>query len=251
MTELPFATLPVDPGVADRPPRELQPTVATYVSLIELGLITSARSLQRSLGPSQVGHPCDRRLVYLLDGTAPTNFGDPMKLLIGIGVHDALAEVFRRVDGGSGRFLVEEYASYRGCAGNFDLLDQFNHCLVDWKTTTKTRLAKYIKDGPPDQYQVQVQIYAAGLQTAGYQVDQIAVVFLPHDGALTQAWAWLATPDRSVADAAIDRVQALQGRDPREVVATPDRHCTYCDHYNPRTTDLSIACPGPKPGGKK
>jgi hypothetical protein len=248
--DLPFAPVPVDPGTVKDPPREPQPLVAAYTSLIELGLGSSMRNLQRAIGPSQIGHPCDRHLVYLLDGTPTVNFSDPMKLLAGIGIHGALAEVFRRLDSGHGRFLVEEYVNYRGCEGTCDLLDQYLHVLVDWKTTSKARMAKYIKDGPPDQYRVQVQVYAAGLRSVGFQVDQIALIFLPHDGALAQTWAWTTEPDQSIADAAIERLAALRTREPPTTPASPDRYCGYCDHYNPRAADLQLGCPGPK-GAKR
>jgi hypothetical protein len=245
VTDLPFAPVPDDPGNASQPPREQQPLVAAYTSLIELGLGTSGRNIQTEIGPSQIGHPCDRHLAYLLDGVPTVNYSDPMKLITGIGVHSVLADVFRRIDLGHGRFLVESYVNYRGCEGTCDLLDQFLHVLVDWKTTSKARLAKYVKDGPPVQYRVQVQVYAAGLRSAGYQVDQIALVFLPHDGALAQTWAWMTEPDQSIADAAIDRLDALRNL-PGTPTATPDRYCGYCDHYNPRATNLQLGCPGPK-----
>jgi hypothetical protein len=246
MSDLPFATLPVDTGVREEIPRQPQsPLVAAYASMIQLGLINTPRNLQRSIGPSQIGHPCDRHLVYLIDGTPIVNYSDPMKLLAGVGIHGCLAEIFRRLDGGHGRFLVEEYVSYRDIAGSCDLFDMWLHTVIDWKTCSKARLAKYIKDGPPDQYRVQIQMYAAGLQRAGHQVDRCALIFLPHDGALSQAWAWETAPDQSIADAAVDRLDSLKS-DPPATPATPGRYCAYCDHYNPRATDLQLGCPGPK-----
>ena len=129
-------TLPADPGPEKR---ELQPIVATYASMIELGVITTSRSLSMHVGPSQLGWVCDRRLAYALHGTPAVNIGDPMKLLAGTGVHLFLADIFAALDRKSGRFLVEVPVEYRGCRGTADFYDVWAHTLIDWKTTSKSR----------------------------------------------------------------------------------------------------------------
>lgn len=247
MTALPFATsLPTDPGPDRTPPPEQSPLVATLTSTIEWGTVTSPRSLQVRVGASEVGHTCQRRLAYALHETAAAAFSDPMRLVVGTGVHLHLEQIFRRFDGHSGRLLVEHPVEYRGVPGVIDLFDQYLGVLVDWKTTGKTTLARYIKAGIPVHYRVQAQIYAAGLAAQGYDVRTVAVVFLPYDGALSQAWDWQAVPDRGEADRAIDRLDALRAdpRTPDQVPASPDRLCGWCPWYRPRSTDLARACPG-------
>jgi hypothetical protein len=236
-------TLPDDPGPAKREP---QPIVAAYASMIELGVLTTKRSLSSHVGPSQLGWVCDRRLAYKLHNTPAINIGDPMKLLAGIGVHLALADIFAALDKGSGRFLVEQPVAYRDCRGTADLYDVWNHTLIDWKTCSKSSLAGYIKNGPPEPNRIQIQLYAAGFQELGYRVDEAALFYLPLDGPLSHAWAWTTAPDRAIADAAIERGQALLDVNPYAAVATPGRECGYCDQYNPRATDLRLGCPGKK-----
>ena len=236
-------TLPDDPGPERR---ELQPMVAAYASMIELGVLTTKRSLSTHVGPSQLGWVCDRRLSYALHGTPAVNLSDPMKLLAGTGAHLALADIFTGLDQGAGRFLVEIPTSYRDCRGSADFYDVWTHQLIDWKTCSKSSLASYIKNGPPEQYRVQIQLYTASLQAAGYQVDEAAVFFLPLDGPLSHAWAWTTTPDRAVADAAIERRNRLREVDPADADATPDRSCGHCSWYSPRATDLRFGCPGKK-----
>lgn len=167
-----------------------------------------------------------------------------MRLLVGSGVHYALEKLHRRLDHGAGRFLTEVPVTYRGIPGSADLYDSFLKVLLDWKTTGKDRLAKYRADGPPINYRVQVQIYSAGLIDAGFDVQTVALAFLPYDGSLRQLYIWETTPDRTEADAAIDRLEGLRGKDPADVPPVPDRLCAYCAHYNPRSTDLNRSCPG-------
>lgn len=223
---------------------EEDPFTQALINLIELGAVTSARSTQSGIGMSQIGHACDRRIAYLTSGTPKTNFGDPLKLLVGIGLHLALKEIFVRLDGGSGRFLVEESVTYRDIPGSFDLFDRWTKTVIDWKSTTKVRLNQYRKEGPPRSYLAQAQGYAAALAYRGEAVRQIAIVFLPVDGALSAIWAYRTGVDPSIADDAIDRVNRLRGHDPANTPATPDRLCPWCDHYQPASTNLSIGCPG-------
>lgn len=249
-TTLPFERVPTEPA---RERTERAPASALEMVLgshIELGTITSDRSLQTAIGASEVGYPCPRRLAYALSGAPVVNHGDPMRLLVGTGVHLVLEEIHHRLDRGAGRFRTELATVYRNVPGKADLLDTYLHLLLDWKTCSKERLAKYAKDGAPINHRVQIQIYAAGLRAAGYDIERVGVVFLPYDGALSQIHVWEASPDPTEADAAIDRLEGLRGKDPADVPAVPDRLCAYCAHYNPRSTDLNRACPGTTKGAK-
>lgn len=236
----PFAPIPGDPGAETTPQSNL---TAVAVSNIELGVLTSKRSLQSVIGASEVGHPCDRRLAYRANDTPAVNLGDPMRLLVGTGMHREVEDIIRRLDQGAGRFLTEVTVVYRGIPGQADMYDAYLGALYDWKTTGKARLAIYRKNGIPPAYRVQVQIYAAGLAERGYHVRDLAVCFLPYDGALSQAWSWETKPDKGIADAAIDRLRVVERLEPAAADATPDRLCPYCPYYNPRATDLNLGCP--------
>jgi len=239
---------PVDPGV-EKPPvdPESAALTASLAALIRTGLDNSERSQQISIGASEAGFGCARRLSYKLAGTAPVNFPDPMKLLVGIGVHLALADIFGRL---GSRWLVEHPVSYADIPGTLDLYDQANYDLIDWKTTTKSRLAVYRKDGPPAHYLAQIRLYAAALVQAGYKVKRTAIVFLPVDGTLDDMWAYLSTPDGAGALAVAERLHDLADSDPADIAATPDRYCGWCGSYRPGSTDLDVACPGSATKGK-
>ena len=212
--------------------------------LVHLGSATAPRSVQSSLGSSEAGHACDRRIAYRLAGARSTNLRDPLRAFVGSGFHLAVADLFRRLDAGSGRFLVEQRLSYRGLPGTVDLFDRFTNTVIDWKTTLKAKLSKVRHDGPAQPYVVQAQLYGAALAAAGEDVRSVALAFVPVDGTLNDLWVWRARFDQRIADEAIDRVERLAGKDPATVKHTPDRLCPWCSHYREGSTDLTVGCPG-------
>lgn len=226
--------------------------VESYTSLIALGAATSPRSLQLAIGSSEIGFDCDRRLAYKLAGTRPVHRSlDPMRSIIGIGVHLELAQIFDRLDNESGRFLIEQIVMYRSVPGQVDLYDRFNGMVVDWKTSTASRIRQYRREGLPRNYTTQIQMYGAGLTVLGETPKNTAIITLPIDDDLSKAWAWVTPYNQSIADAAVDRLNSLRGRDPAEVPNHPDRLCQYCDHFRPESKDLRIGCPGPSEKGNE
>jgi hypothetical protein len=216
-------------------------------SLLFLGSVTDPRSLQVSLGSSEAGHVCQRRKAYKLAGTPTVNFRDPLRSMVGKGVHLGFAEMMTRLDGGSGRFLVESRVEYRGIPGTVDLYDRMTGTVVDWKTTTLAKVKHLRHEGPAASYVTQTQLYGAGLKAAGEDVRTVALLFVPVDGSLDQMWAWRQPFDQRVADTAVDEVESLRGRDPATVPSTPDRLCGWCAHFRYGSTDLSVGCPGATP----
>src|SRR4051812_13516148 len=60
---------------------------------------SSARTLQRHLGPSELGHPCDRQVVGKLAGLPTTNHVvDPWPSVLGTATHAWLAEAFTKAN---------------------------------------------------------------------------------------------------------------------------------------------------------
>jgi hypothetical protein len=209
---------------------------------------TRARSLQTTIGPSDVGQPCARRLAYKVVGARPVNFRDPLTAMFGTGMHEVIAEGIDRLEGMTNRYLIEHRVSYRGIAGSVDIYDRFTKRTTDWKTAAKARIRQYQRDGVPKDYLTQLNIYAQGLIEQGEQVDVIALTFIPRDGKLTDIWSWAESPNKSLADEAIDRFEAIRARallvGPAEVEATPTVFCGWCPFHRKNATDLTVACPG-------
>ena len=225
---------------------------AVYSTLISVGVTTSPRSLQTEIGASEIGSGCDRQISYKANGIVPVNYRDPLRLLAGTGMHLALAEVFDRVNANSGRFLVEYPVSYRGLRGHVDLYDRQLRTVVDWKSSTLSKIRHIRHDGVNAAYRTQVQCYAAGLREAGEDPLKVAILFVPFDGTLEEIYPFVEPVARQVVDDAIDRYERIAGQGhPANVTPTPSRLCPWCDHYRPGSKDLTVGCPGPDKGEVK
>lgn len=211
---------------------------------------TKSRSRQTTVGPSEIGQDCPRRLAYRIAGTPAVNFPDPLKAMIGTGLHEVIASGLHRLEGGTGRYLIEHSVTYRGITGSVDIFDRFTRRAIDWKTTTKTRIRSYQREGPPTPYVIQANIYAQGLIAQGEQVDLIALTFIPRDGVLSDVWTWANSPNKEIADKAITRYEDIQEQTrqapngPAGVRAVPSTLCGYCPNHRKDATDPSVACPG-------
>ncbi|QXJ19651.1 PD-(D/E)XK nuclease family protein [Actinomadura graeca] len=205
--------------------------------------ITASRSLAHRVGPSALGTACDRQLAYAASGTPRLNFeADPWAALVGNAIHTWQAELFRALDAGSGRFLVESTVTYRNVSGTADLYDRRERIAIDWKTTKKNKIRTIRRSGKaPQNYVTQLQTYGAGLAAGGERPERVALVWLPVDGGLGDIFAWVAPFDQAIADAAVDRLGSLRGLPPRSVAATPSRLCAWCDWYQPGGGQ---GCPG-------
>lgn len=235
------------------PDAEAYALETTMRSLIALGASMHPRTKQKTVGMSEVGRSCARRLAYKMADATPVNLTDPLRALVGAGVHAAMAETFRRLDGGSGRFLVEIPLAYRSVPGTCDLYDRLTGTVVDWKTTLKAKIGRLRVDGPSAEYMTQVQMYAAALATRGEDVRAVALVFVPVDSSLNDLWAWRGAVDLARADAAVDRLNGIRRTElednlarlrPSTVDPSPGPLCRWCDYHNPTATDHDVACPG-------
>lgn len=250
--EQPPAKPYVHPPEPTKQDRQESPLAMVLAELLRDQIFTAAhtspRSLQVSLGASEIGGQCARQIAYRSTGVPGNNLRDPMRVLAGIGLHAALAELFTRLDAGSGRYLVEQKVSYRGVPGTVDLFDRRKHVVIDWKSVLKGRLWDVKNTGPQEKYVTQVQIYGAALAAQGEQVDNVAVVYVPLDSELTDLTAYVFPFDQAKADQAIDRFNEIRSaatlNGPSHLDANPTRLCPWCDHYKPGSVDLQTGCPG-------
>jgi hypothetical protein len=208
------------------------------------GNATAPRSLQTQLGFSQLGSECDRRLMHHLRATPPVNFSpDPLRSIVGTGVHLVLADYWRRLDGRTGRYLVEQPVLWQGIPGSVDLFDRRRRFVIDWKTTDLKKVTRYRAQGPSYSQVVQVQGYGAALQASGETVDNVALAWIPIDGELSDIYVWRAPLDVAIPQRAIDRL-AYVSTQKFPATATPSALCKWCPFYRPGSIDLSISCPG-------
>lgn len=172
------------------------------------------RSAQVTLGPSEIGTPCDRRLAMALLGVVPVNpGGDGWAAFVGTCTHVGMGEVYTFADAGTGRYAVE-MPVFLGIPtvprGTTDLLDRRNGTVIDWKVMGAYSLKKFKEEGPSRTYRVQAHSYGLGAERAGEKVKNVAIVGLPRAGSsLDEMHIWTEKYDRKFAQAALDRVENI------------------------------------------
>ncbi len=244
-------------------------TAAAFEQLVEEldqiiidGINNQPRSLQKRIGPSEMGTPCDLRIGYKLLDQPPVNVEDRVawKPWIGTQVHDGLGCLFELANAkfpprpnGDYRFLVEwklDICQINGddVDGNCDLYADAN--VIDWKIVGGEQLRKYKKNGPGDQYRTQAHLYGYGWAQKGYPVDRVAVYFLPRDQEFRQRYCWSEPYDEQVALDAITRVDGIArlaaalGPAALPLLKTGDAYCRFCPWFRPGSTDLAGGCAG-------
>jgi hypothetical protein len=223
------------------------------------------RSMQKELGPSELGTPCQQQIARKLAGapqrpiTAPT--WAPWQ---GTCVHAGMEEVLRfwNAQLGRERWIIEErltaagalpgvadHPGYPAVEGNGDAYDTDHDEVVDWKyvgTTAleKLRTAKRLGKPPREQvsqeYRVQGHIYGAGHAAKGRPVKSVKLVLLARSWQFDDSEEWSEPYDQRIADWAIERyygvvdlVHALDvAHQPDAVAAVPaspsSEACKWC-----------------------
>ncbi|MET9517005.1 hypothetical protein [Streptomyces sp. NPDC002994] len=224
----------------------------------------SARTMQKAIGPSEVGEPCERQLSYkVLDWPETNTDRDPIAAIIGTGFHLYMGEKFdaRNEALGGSRYKVEARVTVRDSpiptarlAGSADLYDRLIKANLDWKLVGTSSHDKYRRQGPGVKYRVQAHLYGLGQENAGEQVDRVVVVFIARYHQL-KVHVWSEPYDRTVALNALARLDRIRDRvielDPESnperwsLIPIPDKpNCRFCPWLKPGSTDLSVGCPG-------
>lgn len=232
---------------------------------------TDNRSAQTTLGPSEIGTPCDRRLALALLGVVPVNpGGDGWAAFVGTCTHVGMADVYTFADAGTGRYAVE-LPVFTGMPtvprGTTDLLDRRDGTVVDWKVMGAYSLKKFKLEGPSATYRTQAHVYGYGAERSGEKVRNVAVVGLPRAGSsLDEMHVWTEKYDRKFAQAALDRVENMARRvsvaqecvqievdppaarplTPMEIAAQfdPADDCRYCPFHLKNDKEMKRGCPG-------
>jgi hypothetical protein len=114
-----------------------QALLADLTDVIKWTDSNSARSLQTTIGPSELGSLCDRRIAYRLAGTPEANWwSDPLPAIVGTAVHTWLEKAinsFQQVHF-MDRWLTEITVQPDPVVkGHVDLYDKELGAIIDWK----------------------------------------------------------------------------------------------------------------------
>lgn len=229
------------------------------------------RNAQETLGPSEIGARCDRRLVMSLLRRPPVNPGsDGWAAFVGTAVHVSLADMFEWANGNSGRFATEVPLSFQSDVvprGTSDVLDRVLNVAADHKLMGAFSLKKLRTKGPSETYRTQVHVYAYGQRLKGEKVDHVAIIAWPRTGSdLSDMYVWTEKYDPMIAKRAFDRVEGMaanieawrEGTGGTEALRSgglddvtiarmanvDPSECTYCSFHLKHSTDLKDGCNG-------
>lgn len=254
--DLDFAQLDPDPGAA-KIKQDLQNIILWHER-------SSPRSRQRSIGPSELGDPCDRRIAYRIAGVEPLNkHGDPWPAVVGTAVHSWLERAINRYQKQHGYqgWLTELRVSPDNMVhGHSDLFHEPSGTVVDFKTTNKETISKLHRGSPPSPgYITQINLYGLGHERAGRLVKNVSLVYYPRSGWLNDAFVWQDIYKPEIAHQALARMYQIGFRlldleiekHPQlfsEIDATSGDNCVWCPMFS-RDMDPTIkasdkGCPG-------
>ncbi|MFF9129154.1 hypothetical protein [Streptomyces sp. NPDC014806] len=227
------------------------------------------RSLQKRLGPSEVGDPCERRLSYKeLDWPQARDDQDPAASIIGTGFHTWMEEAFTRrqtaMPDGRPRYKVEERVTVydhpveaTAVVGSSDLYDRATGTVWDWKLVGVSSLDEYRRKGPGPQYRTQAHLYGLGQENAGETPRRVAICFVGRYHEL-RVHVWTEPYNRQVAEEGLARLARIRARlvAPDAAAANYDHawwsqiptselaKCRFCPWFKPGSEDLTVGCPG-------
>lgn len=206
----------------------------------------SARDKQKLIGASEIGNPCAyclaNRLLAKEGGLGGNRYW--MGARIGTAIHKALETEAETADVTDYRYAILDGAiqetsivlgtieGYGTVKSKPDLVLTKDRHLVDYKTSTATKIKHYKLDGVPQQYVYQQQLYAWGLNQADTPIERISLAFIQRDG-LTDNDIWVHSFDynESVALHAWNRLKGIwewlqDGNDPENLPSDPS--CYVC-----------------------
>lgn len=203
----------------------------------------SPRSVQSTIGPSELGSLCDRKIAYRLAGVPEANWwSDPLPAIVGTAVHHWL-------EGAINNFQQVHYMNRWQTEitvqpdpmvkGHVDLYDSQLCMVIDWKTVSPTKLKAWKADGPPEHYKDQVNLYGRGCMNANLPVARVALVAVPRSGWLRDMQIWVDDYRPERAQAALDRMYGIANKlismgddlSFEEIDSAPSSECSFCPWY--------------------
>jgi hypothetical protein len=251
---------------AQRYAQELRDVVLRYAARLP-------RNVQRHLGPSELGHHCDRQLVGKMAGIdfgsgAGNLLHDPWASIVGTAIHAFLEQAFTWETANGlqpGRWIAEmrvtpDPGRPQPHPGTADLYDFLYTSVDDHKCQSEAIRTRLRRDGPPFHYYVQLLLYALGYMMLGYDVSRVALVSWPRTkSTLDDLYVWehvITEEDLRLVGEVLDKTEVreqlavyVQRQELSfwDIPATPSEDdCQYCPFFNPAALEdrTKAGCPG-------
>ncbi|GIE84589.1 hypothetical protein [Actinoplanes regularis] len=224
-------TDPLTALIAGLPPAGPPPSTVRELRQVLISYEASRpRSMQRELGPSELGTPCQQQIGRKLAGAPRKPIDAPTWAPFqGTAVHASMEDVVAHWNKqlGRERWLAEDRLvvtpsapntggrpDYPSVAGSGDAFDQDHDMVVDWKHVGKTALEKLdraLRMGKPTaeqvspEYRTQGHLYGLGHKAKGRPVRYVRLVLLARDYDYDKSREWTEPYDEEIALAAIGR----------------------------------------------
>jgi hypothetical protein len=233
------------------------------------------RSMQKELGPSELGTPCQQQIARKLAGAPRRPITEPTWAPFqGTAVHASMEDVvaFWNAQLGRERWLAEDRlvvseaaGDLPAVAGNGDAFDTDHDMVVDWKHTgttavnklrTAKRLGKHPREQVSQEYRVQAHLYGLGHANKGRPVRYVRLVFLARSWKYDDSEEWTEAYDERIALWALGRYYDVVGQvaeldlanHPDQVAivqATPSSDaCKFCQFRRPGQPSDWHGCAG-------
>lgn len=167
----------------------------------------AARSLQKAIGPSEIGHPCTRQVAFKVAGI-PKNpsWLDPMPSILGTAFHAWMEANLPRDE-----WIPERRVHVTDTlSGHSDAYHIPTRTVVDWKLLGNTAHRDYSGGYMSSQYRVQGHSYGLGFANAGYPVDRVALAIFGRAKTLQDLYVWSEPWDPAVAQRAVARLGIVE-----------------------------------------
>lgn len=240
------AALPGRPRDTPPPRPATPPTGPPPSTLEEIGQAlhryenSRPRSVQKTLGPSELGTPCDRQIALKLAGVARRDMGLAWAPMCGTAVHGLMEDVLRAENArlGRERWIIEQKLFMGGNAGDNgirdlrgtdadfedpdlitghgDAYDCDHDMVVDWKYTGITARRKAQRRSVPNEelvsmeYRTQAHLYGLGHHNAGRPVQFVRLVLLARSHDYSESVEWTEEYREDIAVDALTRFYAIR-----------------------------------------
>lgn len=193
----------------------------------------SARDQQSSVGPSDLGDPCDLCLASKMARHGPLAVGQgresgfSLSAWVGTSMHEKLE---RDLDLPPEMYLCEEKVfiheipGYGRINGHIDVQFLLMGIWNDYKSAKVKDIQSYKLNGPPWKHVVQLMLYGYGLRKAGRKADYAALTYIPRDNNNPDS-IWVATAEynEQIALDALARAEAMWAK-------LQDGHIDFSSH---------------------
>lgn len=228
------------------------------------GFTLGGRSLQKTIGLSEIGMTCRRCVARKLAEVEKSKTISSFRTTIGRYFHEGVATELAAKYAGTGAILLEngvvahQYKgrTFRGSSDVF-LPNEGHGMVLDWKCVgddTLEDMRKREEQGllPKMQYVIQGQLYGLGFERLGYPVEEICIMFVPANKGNLRRYhvKFVFAYDRTIALAALAEIEVLidraevEGWDAVIRSQTEESGCLSCPSYrkadNPQLDMLGL-----------